>query len=130
MLQRIKKLLEHNALLIAIFTTITIAILSLSALPKLNLGFNIKSGDKYLHAFAYFTLSIIWYFVLREKLQKTSIKIIVILSLIMYGIVLEALQNGFTDYRTADFYDVIANTVGVIIATLLFNNIIKLYNTI
>ena len=60
MLQHIKKLLVHNATLIAVLVTIAIAILSLTSVPKLNFGFNIKSSDKYLHILAYFVLSCVW----------------------------------------------------------------------
>ncbi len=130
MLQHIKKLLEHNALAIAIIATIVIALLSLGSIPKIDLGLNIKSGDKFLHALAYFVLSIIWYFALEKKLKKQGIKIFVILSLIFYGIILEALQGGLTNYRTADFFDVIANTIGVVLATILYTKISNWYRTI
>ncbi len=70
MLRRIKKLLEHNALIIAIIATLIIAILSLSLVPKINFGLNIKSSDKYLHALAYFVLSNIWFFAFQEKIKK------------------------------------------------------------
>ena len=130
MLRRIKKLLEHNALIFAIIVTLVIAILSLSIVPKIYLGLNIKSGDKYLHTLAYFVLSSIWYFALQEKIKKPLFKIVTIIILILYGIILEALQGGITNYRTADFYDIVANTVGIILATLLFNRFIRWFNTI
>jgi len=130
MLQRIKKLLEHNAIAIAIITTLAIAFLSLSHLPKLDLGFKIKSSDKYLHTTAYFFLSMVWYFALRSKIKKTRFKVLLILVLIVYGIILEGLQGGLTNYRTADFYDVLANSAGVLIATLVVNKLLKWYRTI
>ncbi len=130
MLQHIKKLLERNALAIAIIATIVIALLSLGSVPKIDLGLNIKSGDKFLHALAYFVLSIIWYFALDKKLKKQGTKIFIILSLIFYGIILEALQDGLTNYRTADFFDVIANTFGVVLATILYTKINNWYRTI
>ncbi len=130
MLQRIKKLLEHNALLLAIIASIIIAFLSLTSIPKIDLGINIKSGDKYLHALAYFTLSVVWYFALYKKIKKNNFKFYVILLLIAYGIILEALQGGLTNYRTADFFDVMANTFGIILATLFFDKIMKWYHRI
>ncbi len=130
MLQRIKKLLEHNALAIAIITTLAIALLSLSHLPKLDLGIKIKSSDKYLHAIAYFFLSVAWYFALRKKITNKRFKVLLILFLIIYGIILEVLQGGLTNYRTADFYDVAANSFGVLIATLVINKILNWYHTI
>ncbi len=130
MLQNIKKLLERNSLLIAIAATLFLAVLSLSAVPKLNLGLGIKSGDKYLHFVAYFGLTILWYFALKERINEKVFKFFVPLALILYGIILEGLQSGLTTYRTGDIYDAIANTVGVIVALLVFNKLIKWYRTI
>jgi len=128
--QTIKKLLERNALLIAIIATIVLGIASLSVMPKIDLGFKIKSSDKYLHAIAYFTLTTIWFFAFREKIKKYNFKLILILALIIYGIIIEVLQGSITNYRTADFYDEIANMFGILIATLFFNRIIKWFNSI
>ena len=130
MLRDIKKLLERNALIIAIVATFFLAILSLSAVPKLNLGLGIKAGDKYLHFIAYFGLSLMWYFALKDRINQKIFKIFVPLTLIFYGIILEGLQSGLTTYRTGDIYDAIANTAGVIVALVLFNKIIKWYSTI
>ena len=130
MLQDIKKLLEHNALILAILATIIIGVLSLSAVPKLNLELGIKSGDKYLHFIAYFGLSTLWYFALRNRIQKRVFNFFVPLALIFYGIILELLQSGITTYRTGDIYDAVANTAGVIIGLVLFKRIIKWYRTI
>jgi VanZ family protein len=126
----IKKLLERNALTIAIIATVIIAILSLSAVPKISLGLGIKAGDKYLHFIAYFVLSSLWYFTLKDKINQKIFKFFVPLGLIFYGIILEGLQSGLTTYRTGDVYDAIANTAGVIVALILFNRIIKWYSTI
>lgn len=130
MLQDIKKLLERNALLIAIAATLFIGIISLSAVPKMNLGLGIKSGDKYLHFTAYFGLTILWYFALKESVHKKMFKFFVPLAIILYGIILEGLQSGMTTYRTGDIYDAIANTAGVIVALLVFNQLLKWYRTI
>lgn len=130
MLKDIKKLLERNALIIAIVATIFLAILSLSAIPKLNLGLGIKAGDKYLHFIAYFGLSLIWYFALKDRINQKIFKFFVPLGLIFYGIILEGLQSGLTTYRTGDVYDAVANTAGVIVALILFRKIIKWYSTI
>lgn len=126
----IKKLLERNALFLAILATIIIGILSLISVPKLNMGLHIKSGDKYLHFIAYFGLSSIWYFALKDRIPKRVFNFFVPLTLIVYGIILEGLQSGITTYRTADIYDALANTAGVIAALILFNRIIKWYRTI
>jgi len=122
--------LERNAITIAIIITIIVAVLSLTSVPKVNFALKINFTDKYLHAFVYFILSTIWFFALRKKLKKFQFKIFSILNLTLYGALLEILQGGLTNYRTADFYDFLANTLGIIIAALLFNPIHKklLYN--
>ena len=130
MLQVIKKLLERNSLLIAISATIFLAVLSLSAVPKLNLGLGIKSGDKYLHFTAYFGFTLLWYFALKDRVNKKMFKFFVPLAIILYGIILEGLQSGLTTYRTGDIYDALANTLGVIVALLVFNRLLKWYRTI
>jgi len=130
MLQGIKKLLEHNAFLLAIVATVAVAVLSLGAVPKLNMGLNIKSGDKYLHFLAYFGLCSLWYFALRDRLNQNVFRFVVPLGLILYGIILEGLQSGLTTYRTGDIYDALANTAGVLGAMFLFNRLVKWYDTI
>jgi VanZ family protein len=129
MLQRIKKLLEHNILTLAIIATLVVAILSLTAIPKINLGLEIKSGDKFLHVLAYFTLSTVWLLALRNKLSNLSSRLLLIFSLVFYGIVLELLQGGITNYRTGDFFDVVANTIGILLSVLLIKKFMIWFKT-
>lgn len=130
MLRDIKNLLERNALWLAILATLGVAILSLGAVPKLNLGLNLKSSDKYLHFIAYFSLGLLWFFALKDRLHRYVFRIMIPLSLILYGIILEGLQGGLTTYRTADIYDALANAVGVLVAMFLFNRLLRWYNSI
>ena len=125
MLERIKKLLEHNLLRLAIIATLIIAFLSLTAIPKINLGLEIKSGDKILHILAYFTLSTVWFLALQKKMGSPYMKIALILFLFVYGIILEALQGGITNYRTGDVFDVVANTIGILLALTLSKTFIR-----
>jgi hypothetical protein len=128
MLQDIKKLLEHNALYFAIAITVIIAYLSLSSESKIDLGFTFKSKDKFYHALAYFTLTLAWLFVLRNKYYSNRFKLLTLCVLTFYGIILEALQGTLTNYRTSDLYDAIANFLGVILGIFAFNYFIKWYN--
>jgi VanZ family protein len=130
MLRDIKSLLERNALWLAILATLGVAILSLGAVPKLNIGLDLKSSDKYLHFIAYFTLCLLWYFALKDRLHRYVFRILIPVGLILYGIILEGLQGGLTTYRTADIYDAVANTAGVIVAMFLFNRLLRWYNSI
>lgn len=130
MLQDIKKLLERNALSLAIAATVFLTIMSLVSVPKIDLGLGIKSGDKYLHFFAYLCLTMMWFFALKDKIEQKLFKFFLPLGLIMYGIILEGLQNGLTSYRTGDMYDAVANTIGVLVGLMTFRGFIRWYRTI
>ena len=120
----IKSLFRDNSFIIAIGITIAIAYLSLMRMPKVEvISFN--NIDKLYHLFAYFTLSSCWLF---SFYKKPSLKYIIILICIIYGIIIEVLQDTLTLYRTGDYNDVLANTIGIILGLLVFNIILKKIN--
>lgn len=129
----IKHLLERNALSVAITITILIAVVSLISLGSfgLKLGLSkVENSDKFGHAIAYFVLAIVWFYALKFHEKPFKQKIIIIALLIIYGIILEALQDGLTTYRTGDYVDVIANSIGVLLAALSFNKLNNMFNSI
>lgn len=120
MLKPIKTLLKHNVLFIAIIITIAIAFLSLIKLPEYKT--TIHNADKVEHVLAYFTLTISWLFTFYSKPSK---KYFITIACIIYGIIIELFQNSLTNYRTGDYLDVLANSFGVVLALLIFNQKIK-----
>ncbi|WP_232734666.1 VanZ family protein [Polaribacter sp. ALD11] len=88
-------------------------------LPKYDVS--ISHLDKWQHCFAYFTLSLSWLFALYKK----SKKYLIVVCCILFGIVIEFLQNTITNYRTGDYFDVVANSVGVLSGLLAFNLLSK-----
>lgn len=116
MLKRIKALLLDNFYFISIGITVGIICLSLLKIP--NAGINIKNIDKGYHSFAYFSLAISW---LITFYKKPRIKYIIVFICILFGIIIEILQINLTNYRTGEFLDVIANTLGVFLAVIIFN---------
>ncbi len=124
--KHIKKLLEHNALLIAICTTIFVGYLSLRE-KGVGIKIPIENIDKIFHFTAYFFLTTTWLFAFRNK--HAQLKIVFLL--ILYGISLEYVQDWFTATRTKDVFDALANTLGIIFATLLFkyiyNKFVKIF---
>jgi VanZ family protein len=114
-----KTLLRGKIIVIAIAVTIGILYLSLVKMPK-NIV-NVHHLDKLQHGFAYFILSISWLFTFFKKNRKYLIACCCIL----FGILIEILQNELTNYRTGDYLDSIANSIGVILGLLLFNRILK-----
>ena len=120
MLKPIKSLLEDNAIYIAIFFTISITIGSLVKSDFIVVK-SISVSDKTYHLIAYFLLMLSWLYVFckKETLQR-NVKYI-ILGCIIFGIIIEILQGVITSYRTASYLDIVANTIGVLLAVVIFH---------
>ena len=76
-------------------------------------------SDKLLHGGAYFGLGLIWmvYAIFGFKAEKLLYRVVVIcLATTAFGIFIEVLQDRLTNYRELDFYDILANTAGVVAA--------------
>lgn len=116
MLKHIKNLLERNSLYIACAVTLLITYLSLIKINH-NIPIKVNNLDKYEHLTAYCTLGYSWLLVFRNYPKK----IYVILGVIVFGIIIEFLQTILTSYRTGDFYDVIANSTGVLLSILIYS---------
>ena len=83
-------------------------------IPSLGSSFD----DKIYHFLAYFFFTVLVF----NYCRKTKIKHVMLvsaLSVIIYGIIIEVLQQAMTSYRTLDVYDVLANTLGVVFAALI-----------
>ncbi|MCH3884051.1 VanZ family protein [Tenacibaculum aquimarinum] len=124
MLKHIKNLLKDNIFFIAIAITIAIAVLSLIKLGNQPVV-AISNIDKIEHLIAYLVLTLSWLFAVRATLSKNKIKYSVVIGCILYGIIIEVLQGTITDYREASYLDMLANTLGAIIAMLIFNKKIE-----
>jgi VanZ family protein len=116
-----KNLSRRNILVVAVLITLLIAYLSLMKVPRVQL--ELTHLDKLEHTLAYFVLGLSWFFSLKRKTILN--KLIVFLICVFYGILLEVLQENITTYRTGDYLDGIANSLGVCFALLIFNLISK-----
>ncbi len=119
MLKDILALLKDKILIIAIIVTVSILYLSLMRMPKYNIA--ISHIDKWQHCIAYFTLSISWLLTFYKQNKKN----LVVISCILFGIIIEILQQTITSYRTGDYLDIIANSVGVLLGLLFFTVFFK-----
>ena len=115
MQQHMKHWLKDKIFIVAFLVTFAILYLSLKKMP--NSDINISHLDKVQHSIAYFILSISWLFAFAKKRNKITI----VAACILFGILIEILQQTVTNYRTGDYLDVIANSVGVLLGLLLFN---------
>tara|TARA_B100000780_G_C21126231_1_gene457059 strand:+ start:7603 stop:7968 length:366 start_codon:yes stop_codon:yes gene_type:complete len=119
--------LEDNAIYIAIFFTISITIGSLVKSDFIVVK-SISVSDKTYHLIAYFLLMLSWLnvFCKKETFQK-NVKY-VILGCIIFGIIIEILQGIITSYRTASYLDIVANTIGVLLAVVIFHVFEKIFS--
>ena len=79
----------------------------------------IGANDKVIHFVFYFVFVFLWgnYLFAQKKIQNKTLFSIVIAA-IMLGGTMEICQDLFTEYRMADWYDVLANTTGALCGTI------------
>lgn len=125
MLTKILLVLRRFALLISISYTILLVLVSFISLDDFA-EIEVDKGDKIFHFLVYFMLVVLWYIALIEKVTWSKSKQIIIIAFcsIMFGIIIEILQGSLTSYRAADGFDILANTLGVLLASasIWFNN--------
>ena len=114
-MRKLIKLILTSQLLLpaAILCTVSILLLSISdisSLPK----FQISYEDKLYHFIAYFVLNSIWLLALFQKNGDQLRKhLLISLSIIAFGIIIEIVQESVTDYRVFDIFDILANSIAV-----------------
>ena len=100
------------ALTYTVFLTV-VSLITLKRIPRIGIGFD----DKLYHVLAYIVLTVLWYFAAKEPKTRKTI-IIIGVSCIVFGIVIEAVQGKVNVNRVADLLDVVANVIGVSIGLL------------
>ena len=125
MTQLIRKLLRVKSLLfIGLFYTFFITIIFLlpsSELPKVEI-FN----DKVIHTLLYIILSFVWllfFFIYNNRNILFKNLLGILLLCIVYGIIIEILQQLLITSRQADINDVMSNLLGSIIGASAFWNV-------
>ena len=115
-------------LFVAIIYTMVLLYFSLGDAEGVLPETNIKFQDKILHFIAYLALAILWgYYALLFK-NKNSIFYSFIATLI-FGIILELIQEVVNPLRNYDILDLVANCIGVIVGTVIvawYNRKLKL----
>jgi len=92
-----------------------LSLINLADTPVSKLGV----GDKVMHTGAYFGLALLWLlFVIfnagNERFAKNLV--LVCVACIIFGTFIEVLQHVLTEYRQLDLLDVLANSIGAIVA--------------
>ncbi|RXG29431.1 VanZ family protein [Leeuwenhoekiella palythoae] len=111
-----------NLLKIAVYIyTAFIAFVCLMPMPHISDA--PKDSDKIVHLLAYTFFVGLWFlFFYCLKQKKDNFLPALIKSCILafiYGIIIEILQGELTTSRSADFNDVLANSIGIVIGILL-----------
>lgn len=107
---------------IAIVYTLLLTVVSLMKIVfPVNAG--IQHTDKIGHFVAYFLFTVIWfvYYIFQDSKERVSLykKLLqVFLGGFFFGLLMEACQMLFTTSRQGDWLDVLANTSGIIFASL------------
>ncbi len=132
MMPHIKHLLAGKPLLlIAILYSCLISVLFFipsQDLPKVQ----ISALDKIAHVLIYFILINLWmlYLYIKNDFQFNDKWILILLlSVLLYGIIIEILQGLLTISRSADILDVAANLIGSLIGIYFFKNIKNKFKT-
>ena len=93
-------------------------------IPKVEVPFIDKLG----HVTLFAILIIIWlFFVLSKTGGNRLTSTWVVLIVFFYGIIIEALQGLFFESRTADGWDIIANSAGILLGWSIFQRIRKIF---
>lgn len=80
---------------------------------------NIPNLDKFVHAFFYFVFTILWFLFFKKQVKKKNqfkFLVVAVCFSLLFGIGIEILQDKLTTTRSGDYFDVLANLIGTIIA--------------
>lgn len=104
-------------LFVALGYSITLAVLSLVSDDSLP-DFGTNYDDKIYHFLAYALLTFLWFKVFINFNNSKPILFAFIIS-VVFGIIIEVLQGEFTVVRDPSIMDILANSVGVAIVSLI-----------
>ena len=111
-------------LILALLYTGTITYFSLIVMNfKVSVG-GFDPTDKMLHAGAYLFLVLFWNVFLifsKDNFARYKSNLLWVgLGSFLFGMLIEVLQGALTSYRTPDWWDIVANSTGVILAVIIF----------
>ena len=117
MLKLILRWWQANALSIAVLNLLAILGLSLMNSSRIHIN-TFNQSDKVGHSIAYMFLMCTWLMTIHTKKVKLK-KEYLFIFLALFGIIIEGLQM-YTQSRTGDYKDVIANVLGLSLGYLIF----------
>lgn len=113
-----------NKKLLAIIWNIAILVFCLVNLSNVNQVSSIRIPhiDKIVHFLFYTTSSFLWSWALLNKTSKhyQLNLVLIVVGLIAFGLAIECLQDVLPTKRSFEWYDVLANTMGVLFGTSIY----------
>jgi VanZ family protein len=119
-----KFILKYSTVLSLIWVLIIFGLCSMPGrhIPSFKL-LEMLSFDKWVHAGIFFVLCcLIFFSIIQKSNSKNPIYIFFVLA-ILYGCSLEVMQYYFFSQRTADWYDIIANSTGCVFGLVFYRKI-------
>ena len=83
--------------------------------------------DKFVHATIFFILLSLAFLKAFKHNQSSFVFVMCFIFAFFYGAILEFMQANYFSNRSADFYDIAANTAGCVIAVLVFKKTKSIY---
>jgi VanZ family protein len=103
---------------------VVLSLLPPQKLPHIHL---FPGADKVIHFFMYFIFSGLACWSLKVELNRKRIWIVIPIA-IAWGVVMEIVQMEMKSGRAFSFYDIIANSIGVIVGMLVYTGLIISFN--
>ena len=82
-------------------------------------AFPIPYKDKIVHFTFYLVLVLLWNYAFKKK-QNIKVRLLIFISAVFYGVVIELCQKLFTVTRSPDVLDALVNTFGALLGTIFF----------
>ena len=83
--------------------------------------------DKFVHATIFFILLSLAFLKAFKHHQSSFVFVMCFIFIFFYVVILEFMQANYFSNRSADFYDIAANTAGCVIAVLVFKKTKSIY---
>ena len=106
---------KKSTFFLAAVWTLVVTYLSLASIDtSVGNEIHIPNKDKMVHFVFYFLFVFLWTFFANFKKTVFNSSLKILLIAVFYGIMMEVFQELFTTDRTADVFDVVANSLGAI----------------
>lgn len=109
------KKLFFGAAILWTFIVFILCLIKLDGAPKVN----VVNFDKYIHCIFHFIFTSLWFMFFRLHFRsgkQYKAFVVSFLLSVSVGVLIELIQQYFTESRTGDFYDVLANMSGASLA--------------